>query len=87
MHRRSGKSTGNTKTIPLTISVWYDEKTEHIHIAAPETDWFHSTVNDREGSARRHANLFRKLGRILRDAGVVAPAEPTEAIQTPEDDG
>lgn len=87
MHRRSGKSAGNTKTIPLKISVWYDEETEHIHLAAPETGWFHSTINDREGSVRRHPNLFRKLGKLLREAGVAAPAGPTEKIQTPEDDG
>lgn len=86
MHRRSGKSTGNTKTITLTISVWYDEKSEHIHLVAPETDWFHSTINDREGSARRHANLFRKLGELLREAGVAAPEQSNEAMQTPEDD-
>ncbi|MFN4207158.1 MAG: hypothetical protein ACK4HG_12220 [Agrobacterium albertimagni] len=86
MHKRSGKTAGNTKTIPLTISVWYDEKTEHIHLAAPDTDWFHSTINDREGSVRRHANLFRKLGKFLRDAGVPAPAQPSEASQTSEDD-
>jgi hypothetical protein len=86
MRRRSDNSAGNTKTIPLTISDWYDEKTEHIHLAAPETDWFHSTINDREGSARRHANLFRKLGKLLREAGVAAPGEPTEAIKKTEDD-
>lgn len=86
MYRRSARAQATRKTIPLTISVWYDEKTEHIHLASPDADWFHSTINDREGSVRRHANLFKKLGKFLRDAGVAAPAEPNEAIRTSEGD-
>jgi hypothetical protein len=87
MQTRSDKDERVPKTITRTVSIWYDEKTEHIHLAVPETDWFHSTINNREGSVRQHANLFKKLGKLLRDAGVSAPKEPTQAPQPQEEDG
>lgn len=85
---RSIKEKPGTKTRSITFSIWYDEQTEHIHLAAPATGWFHSTINNRENSLRRHPNLYMKLGRLLREAGVSAPPEQTNVCQSSaEDDG
>jgi len=32
-----------------------------------DVPWFHTTVNDKPDSVRRHRNLFMKLKRLLRD--------------------
>lgn len=85
---RSSKGKPSVKTRNFTFSIWYDEETEHIHLAAPDTVWFHSTINNRENSLRRHANLYMKLGRLLREAGASAPPEQTNVDRcAAEDDG
>ena len=55
------------KTVRLDVGIWWNPETDHIHISAK--DQFISTVCAKEGSARCHPNLYRKLARALRDAG------------------
>ena len=59
------------KTVYLEVNIWFDEKTGQIHMAAPDTDTFHTTVNHTTvnadpDSTRGHPNLFGKLAGILR---------------------
>ncbi|AVT82033.1 hypothetical protein [Rhodopseudomonas palustris] len=73
--RRSEKG-GNTAY--LNIGAWYDDKTGEIHLTLPNSGWFHTTVNGKLGSRRGNPNLYRKLARALKEAGVPGP-EPVEA--------
>lgn len=57
----------------LNVSVWYEAQTGHIHLTLPNSDWFHTTVNGDENSKRGHPNLFAKLARVLKEAGVPGP--------------
>ena len=68
--RRSEKG-GNTAY--LNIGAWYNSETGHIHLTLPHSEWFHTTVNNIEGSKRCHSNLFEKLARALEYAGAPAP--------------
>lgn len=68
--RRSDKG-GNTAY--LNIGAWYDADTGQIHLTLPNSGWFHTTVNGNENSKRGHKNLFGKLARALKEAGVPAP--------------
>lgn len=60
------------KTAKLELSVWYSEKSRRIHVAG---GGFRSTVNEDPASKRYHANLYRKLAKFLREAGMPAPIE------------
>lgn len=66
----------------LHMGAWYDEKTGHIHLTIPGTGWFHTTVTNDPKSVRGNPNLYAKLGRALKQAGVPSPEvderEPTE---------
>ena len=68
---RKSKKGGNTAY--LNIGVWYDEKTGHIHMTLPNSRWFHTTVSISENSKRGHPNLYEKLARALKEAGVPGP--------------
>lgn len=68
--RRSEKG-GNTAY--LNVGVWFDEKTGHIHLTLPRSDWFHTTVNADPKSVRGHPNLYAKLARALKAVGAPAP--------------
>lgn len=61
------------KTAQATVGIWYDSDTGHIHLTIPDTDWFHTTINDKPGSERRHHNLYVKLSRYLRESGLPSP--------------
>lgn len=74
--RDSVRNSGNGgKTAYFEISAWYDEASGDVHLVLPHADGFHTTVNDRPGSRRGHPNLFAKLRRALRAAGVPYPPE------------
>lgn len=60
-------------TAYLNIGAWYDQATGHIHLTLPHSGWFHTTVTDRATSKRGHPNLYGKLARALREAGVPGP--------------
>src|SRR5262249_7913428 len=64
------KSAKGGKTASLNVRIWYNPKTRHIHIALPNTV---TTVNNDPTSERGHRNLFRKLARALKEAGVPGP--------------
>ena len=57
----------------LNVGVWYDKESGHIHLTLPHSGWFHTTVTNEAGSKRCHSNLFAKLSRALKEAGVPAP--------------
>ena len=64
-----------SRSIQFAIDVWWQEDDGHLHIASSETGTpdFHTTVNDRDGSARCHKNLFMKLAKVLELASKPAP--------------
>ena len=68
------KSERGGKTAYLEMSVWYDADHDQIHMTVPKTGWFHTTVNEKPESERCHPNLFRKLARALKEAGVPGPS-------------
>jgi hypothetical protein len=67
------KSERGGNTAYLNIGAWYDEGTGHIHLTLPHSGWFHTTVTNDPASKRGHPNLFAKLARALKDAGVPGP--------------
>jgi hypothetical protein len=67
------KSDKGGRTAYLNLGVWYDEDTGHIHLTLPHEGWFHTTVTDERTSKRAHPNLYGKLARALREAGVPGP--------------
>ncbi|MCE8441232.1 hypothetical protein [Rhodovulum sulfidophilum] len=72
----------NGKTAYLeNVSVWFNEDQDHIHIAVSDLEYFHTTVNSDAASKRGHPNLFLKLSKALRDAGVPHPPIPEEKMQ------
>lgn len=68
---RKSEKGGNTAY--LNVGIWYDADQGHIHITLPNSGWFHTTVNNNEGSKRGHPNLYGKLARALKEAGVPGP--------------
>lgn len=67
------KSERGGKTAYLNIGVWFDEDQGRIHMALPGPGGFVTTVNDNPDSLRGHPNLFMKLARALKEAGVPGP--------------
>jgi hypothetical protein len=61
----------DNNSVRLEVRVWYDEKTRHIKLAGKGLTA--STVSNDPGSVRYHPNLYGKLSKVLRDAGVPAP--------------
>ncbi len=68
---RKSEKGGNTAY--LNIGAWYNKDNGHIHLTLPRSDWFHTTVNGKESSKRGHPNLYNKLARALKEAGVPGP--------------
>ena len=67
------KSDKGAKTTYLNVGVWYDAKTDRIHLSVPESDWFHTTVAKDPSGKRGHPNLFAKLARALKESGMPHP--------------
>ena len=65
-----GRLMRTTKTITVPLSVWYREEDGHFRLRFGR---FITTVNDTPGSARYHGNLYKKLGRLMEDAGKPTP--------------
>ena len=74
--RKSAKGQG---TAYLEMGVWYDAKSGHIRLSVPKSDWFITTVCNDPKSKRCHANLYGKLARALKEAGMPAPEAPDAA--------
>ncbi|ESQ82047.1 hypothetical protein AEAC466_19200 [Asticcacaulis sp. AC466] len=68
---RKSEKGGNTAY--LNVGVWYNKETGQIHMTLPHSGWFHTTVKEDEKSKRGHPNLYGKLARALKQAGVPAP--------------
>ena len=68
---RKSEKGGNTAY--LQIGAWFDQTTGHIHLTLPHSGWFHTTVTDDATSKRGHPNLYAKLARALKEAGVPEP--------------
>ena len=62
-----------SKSIALELRVWYDPVSRHIKLAGRGLTA--STVSNDPASKRYHPNLYKKLARCLREAGVPAPDE------------
>jgi hypothetical protein len=58
----------NSKTVSFRLSVWANSSTREIHVAAKEVDLISKVSNDPK-SVRYHPNLFRKLRKVLANAG------------------
>jgi hypothetical protein len=67
------KSHRGGNTAYLNIGAWYDAETGHIHLTLPHSGWFHTTVTNDPDSKRGHPNLYAKLAKALREAGVPGP--------------
>ncbi len=61
------------KAAYLNMGAWYDPETDQIHLTLPNSQWFHTTVKNDPASKRGHPNLFGKLARALKEAGVPGP--------------
>lgn len=59
------------KSIKLKLRVWYDHRSKHIKMAGEELTA--SAASDDPKSKRYNPNLYAKLARRLRAAGVPAP--------------
>ena len=68
---RKSEKGGNTAY--LNVGAWYNAETGHIHLTLPHSDWFHTTVSPAPDSKRGHPNLYGKLAKALKQAGVPAP--------------
>jgi len=68
-----------SKSITLTLRVWYDDGSRQIKLAGPGLTA--STVSNDPGSKRYHPNLFDKLARALRDAGAPSPVDAQNATR------
>ncbi len=61
--------------VRFEVSMWFNEKDSSIHLSTNDRDViahvpeFHTTINDREGSARCHRNMYGKLMKLLRATG------------------
>jgi len=55
------------KSVSLTVRVWYDSKSDYIKIAGKGLTA--SAVSNRADSERYHPNLYKKLSKMLREAG------------------
>ena len=73
---RKSEKGGNTAY--LKIGVWYEAETDQIHLTLPRSNWFHTTVSGAAGSKRGHPNLYAKLARALKEAGVPGPTTKTD---------
>lgn len=60
-----------SKSIELTLRIWFDEKSCYIKLAGPGLTA--STVSNDPKSKRYHPNLYMKLAAALREAGAPAP--------------
>jgi hypothetical protein len=67
------KSTRGDKTAYLGVGAWYNVNSGHIHLSIPGSKWFITTVAPGASGKRSHPNLYRKLARALKEAGVPAP--------------
>jgi hypothetical protein len=61
------------KAAYLNVGVWYEPDSGQIHMTLPNSDWFHTTVNNNPNSERRHHSLFVKLARALKEADLPYP--------------
>lgn len=68
---RKSEKGGNTAY--LNVGIWLNTDTGHIHMTVPGSGWFHTTVNNEDGSKRCHPNLYAKLARALKEAGAPHP--------------
>jgi hypothetical protein len=59
------------KSVKLEVRAWCDDQSHHIKLAGKGLTA--STVSNDPASARYHPNLYRKLAKVLRDAGASAP--------------
>lgn len=59
------------KSVKLEISVKYDDRSRRIKLLGRGLTA--STVSNDPGSKRYHPNLYRKLAKVLREAGAPAP--------------
>ena len=51
------------KAVYAHMGIW--RQGDSIHITIPKEDFFHTTVNSKDGSVRCHKNLYNKLKELL----------------------
>jgi hypothetical protein len=61
------------ESVRLKVRVWYDEKTRHIKLAGKGLTA--STVSNDSRQRALSSNLYGKLSKVLRSAGVPAPSQ------------
>jgi hypothetical protein len=65
------------KSVSVDVRVWYDPNSRHIKLAGQGLTA--STVSNDPKSVRYDPNLYKKLTKLLRDAG--APAPPVGEVE------
>ena len=68
------QTSGPGNSVYMEVGIWWNKAQGHIHLTAKNVDGFHTTVSNDTTSKRGHPNLFRKLAKVLRDAGAPHPA-------------
>lgn len=62
---------GSGRTTYVKIGIWYNEEDKSIHMSVEGHNL--TSVNDNPKSRRGNPSLFKKLARVLRDAGAKHP--------------
>ena len=61
---KKGYSSTKGKTVYAHVGIW--RQGHSIHVTIPKEDFFHTTVNSKDGSVRCHKNLYNKLKELLK---------------------
>ena len=78
------KAKKGDSSIYVRVGISYKEETEEIYFSVQNSGWFITSVNNEEGSARYHRNLFEKMARLLEEADAKPRPEFTENSKTKE---
>lgn len=73
------RSERGKKTVYLNnVGIWWNQKSDNIHITVQGVRGFHSTVNANPKSKRGNPNLFYKLAKCLRALDAPHPHIPDD---------
>ena len=72
--RRDGNGrAARIRPVYVDVGIWFSEVTGDVHLAVSGFKNAHVTVTNKPTSAQGHPELYRKLARVLKDAGAPCP--------------